>query len=313
MSVKKSPDRMIIGVNVGQYQELPDIWKQIDMMSGFPVVRFMEWQQINRFRSSPPSPITMNDLPHGDNWQFNGGVWSEWGGVPIDVIIDTANKAGVRAWVCVHHTFQDTQKFVDYVCENAIYRPVFEFSNEIWNSGFMQYHDFASFVGYQQDRFRGVLKLYANRVSELARIVDGRGDVVVSAQAANSWVAETILSYMPSINGVTALAIAPYWKNDAELWAVQDRLSAHKKIADSYGLDLICYEGGQHITTQGADINRSQYIAIMYHTYLRMLEKSGVSLVCLYSLASAYTSNRAWGLYEIVGKNYTKTLKREVL
>lgn len=311
MSVNLSRDRMQIGVNVGQYQELPDLVRQGEMMSGFPVVRFMEWQQINRFRASPPSPKTMEDLPHGDNWQFNGGAWHLWGGVPISVIVDTANRAGVRPWLCVHHTFRDMGRFVDYVCKTATHRPIFEFSNEVWNSGFQQYHDLATMI--TNDKFRGVLELYAKRVAGLSTVVAEGGDVVVSAQSANAWVAETILSYMPSVTGITALAIAPYWKSEAELWAVQDRVKSHKEIANRYGLDLYCYEGGQHITTQGGEINRSQHMAIMYSAYLRMLEKLGVSLACLYSLASTYTSNRSWGLYEIVGKNYTKTLKRAIL
>jgi len=310
MSEKQLPDRMQIGVNVGQYQELPDIVRQREVMSGFPVVRFMEWQQINRFPASPPCPKTMDQLPNAD-WQFKGGPWHLWGGVPISVIIDVANRADVRPWICVHHTFQEIDRFVDYVCKNSNHRPLFEFSNEIWNSGFQQYHDLAKFSN-NKDGFRGALELYAKGCAELVKVVAYRGDVVVSAQAANSWVAETILSYMPSIGGVTALAIAPYWKNENELWAVQDRVKRHKEIADMYGLDLYCYEAGQHITNGGAEINRSTHMAILYSAYLRMLEKGGVSLACMYSLASTY-GKTGWGLYEIVGNSVTKTPKRAII
>jgi hypothetical protein len=310
MSEKQLPDRMQIGVNVGQYQELPDIVRQREVMSGFPVVRFMEWQQINRFPASPPCPKTMDQLPSMD-WQFKGGPWHLWGGVPISVIIDVANRADVRAWICVHHTFQEVDKIVDYVCSNAKRRPIFEFSNEVWNAGFQQYHDLAE-SSQAKDKFRGVLGLYANGCSKLADAVDGRGDVVVSAQAANPWVAETILSYMATVRGATALAIAPYWKNESELWAVQGRVSAHKKIADRHGLDLYCYEAGQHITNGGAEINRSTHMAILYSAYLRMLEMGGVSLACMYSLASTY-GKTGWGLYEIVGNSVTKTPKCAII
>ena len=307
----------LTGVNVGHYPELPLLERQRQLLTGWPVVRFMDWQQINRFNNSPAGPTNMQELPQAsDNWNFTGGPWHSWKGVPLDVILDTAIALNTRPWLCIPHTFTAPamEAFVNYVCNRMTGhgRPIFEFSNEVWNGAFKQHHDLANLTPARDaNPLKNALKWYAQKSAELAQAVNGRGDVVLCGQATNSWILETVINHLPPLTGqakINAIAIAPYWQGQEEIWKIPGHLQGHRNLADQHQLKLWCYEGGQHLRTVGSmALNRSKEMGVYYYAYLEMLDRGKVDLRCLYSIASIYQDTGSWGLYEIVKNNNAST------
>jgi hypothetical protein len=300
---------MVIGMNVGHFPEYPTFWGQYKLLKGWPVIRFMDWQQINRFNDSFPMQRFMSDLPNQEEWGYYGGSWHKWNGMPLENILFIANKLRSRAWICVPHSFTAVRQLVDYVCENAALRPIIEYSNESWNAAFGQYHDIARWTlkGKEpENEFRRVIDYHAKRTDQLIRLADGTADVVLCGQARNAWVMHTMLSEM--IERPAALAIAPYFRTYDDMEFTIQSVKNHRDIANDHGLPLWAYEIGQHFIENADAANQS---AEMADAYSRLLEavQDDIDIACLYNLASTYTPNHAWGMYRIGGDTIEPTPK----
>ncbi|MCA9932620.1 MAG: cellulose-binding protein [Ardenticatenaceae bacterium] len=169
---------------------------------------------------------------------------------------------------------------------------------------------------------------------------------VMASQAANSWTASEPLacplwSGGPCVDhGIDASAIAPYfggylgtpgWESTLMGWtaeadggmnslfaeltntAVPEALvwvTAHKTVADQNGLDLIAYEGGQHltgvfgvenndaVTTLFTTANRDARMGGLYTTYLDGWRQNGGQLFAHYLNADGFTKWGSWGALE---------------
>jgi hypothetical protein len=169
---------------------------------------------------------------------------------------------------------------------------------------------------------------------------------VLASQAANPWVSEQILEAFSqsSINGVDvnpwgitadALAIAPYfggWSEklganiadtlpinvtvdeilDAVELTILDEVAGwiqgSKTVADTYGLDLIAYEGGQHLVASGAKKNidsltgklvAANFDARMYDLYRKYLDvwfDNGGGLFVHFSYVRSPDEHGSWGV-----------------
>ncbi|MCX7871712.1 MAG: hypothetical protein N2487_00335, partial [Verrucomicrobiae bacterium] len=165
-----------------------------------------------------------------------------------------------------------------------------EYSNEVWNSIFEQNRyaaQMAKELGIPplERPWEGAGKYYAKRSVEIFKIWEevfgGRERLVRGNawQAASSpyWTDGIVLSYNDTAKNCDALAIAPYFsmnispkgKINADMvagWTVEQVLDygktnsipeavnwmkTQKKVADKYGLRLICYEAGQHFVGVG--------------------------------------------------------------
>lgn len=225
-----------------------------------------------------------------------------------------------------------------------------EYSNEVWNSMFAQNRYAADRakelgIGPAERPWEGAAKYYAQRSVEIFKIwekVFGGTERIVRViawQAAGGeyWSDKMVLSHKETYKNTDALAIAPYFsmnispkgKPDAETvskWSVEQVLDyaetnsiaeavrwikTQKKVADKYGLSLICYEAGQHfVGVAGAEnnvaltkllisANKHPRIGALYKKYLdAWRDVGGGDLMCIFSSVGSYSKWGSWGLLE---------------
>lgn len=244
-------------------------WRQMG------VFRFMDWMETN---GSEIAEWADRPKPEDATWAVNG--------VPLEVMIDLANRQGVDPWFCMPHKASDdyVRRFAEQVARDLSpdLRAYVEYSNEIWNSGFEQTRYAAAMgarLGYSHGRDQAPDLCYSSvRSVEIFRIwqraLGGTERLVrvMASQAANPWVSEVKLSFRDAYKECDALAVAPYVSlnvgpsttpNAATVagWNVEHILDYlertalpkavgwikdSKKVAEKYRIPLIAYEAGQH-------------------------------------------------------------------
>ncbi len=99
-------------------------------------------------------------------------------------------------------------------------------------------------------------------------------------------------------------------------------LAANRAVADRYGLPLVTYEAGQHITAWEneallpviEEINRRPEMAALYQAYLDGWEAfSGGTTATLYHLAGAWFGSEAFGHLEYIGQPLEEAPKYRAL
>ena len=174
---------------------------------------------------------------------------------------------------------------------------------------------------------------------------------VMGAQAANSWTASQAMD-CPLWNegpchahGIDAIATAPYfggylgspdWENSVDGWTLEadggfnalfneldpgalDQayvwISDNRTAADSYGVELLAYEGGQHlagfggvenntaITTLFTEANRDPRMGDLYRQYFPGWSQRGGGLFMHYFDIGASSKWGSWGALEYVGQS----------
>ncbi len=255
---------LYIGMNVGHFEET---WRPAELdaikelLAPFPIIRFMDWQKTNKLFNkyerpadyAPAQSLTETNRPRpDDDWRYAGsGSWENFAGMPLELIIDTANSVEARPWICVPHLATDElqDEMIRYVLTHAVRRPIFEYSNEVWNSGFKQFYDCAAMgasiadkahleklginlsgfapvaemeramqrgqaMVWQAERTRYLayrLHIIAQELNQTARRAEYGADVVVSAQFAVPWSSQFLLKICG--NDIDAIAVAPYAGN----------------------------------------------------------------------------------------------------
>lgn len=106
----------------------PDWLAQIEDMR---VLRFMDWMATN------DSPITTwDERPRIDDYSYS------WRGVPVEVMVDLANRVGADPWFNMPHRADDTyvRRFAEMVAADLApeLKAYVEYSNEVWNFLFSQ-------------------------------------------------------------------------------------------------------------------------------------------------------------------------------
>ncbi len=312
----------------------PEFMKRLEP---FPVLRFMDWQRTNG------NPLkSWKDRP-----KMTDARYSTDSGVPVELMIQLANERGADPWFCMPHLADN-----DYVEQFATLvkkqldpkRKVYiEYSNEVWNSQFPQ-AQYAANQGKEyklsNDAYQAQLFYFSMRSVEIFKIwekVFGGKDRLVrvmSAQAANSWTSEQVLTFGDAYKHTDALAIAPYFGNEfgdpnkAEQTAQMslDKLFAglkaevegknHKmiqeqaKLARRFKVQLIAYEGGQHLVGHGGaennakltDLfiaaNRDPRMADLYRTHLKNWFAEGAGVYVVFSYVGKPSKWGSWGVLE---------------
>lgn len=307
----------------------------LSLLKPFGVLRTMDLQRTNG------SPITcLEDYVSYDNW-----TWDVPGGPPIRALCELCNAANCALWFCLPHlALEDAYNMADeiktYLAEHL---PVYvEYSNEIWNGGFAQ-SDWvltsAKKLGFPGDNdSQKRAHLYSRTVVEMIKeFKDALGSDrvigVMASQAANAGLSRRLLEYQGAHEVVDALAIAPYFGGElgqadriakvrgysentlyAELCSRSIPLAAshmvmQKAIADEFGVELIAYEGGQHLRASSVTsndpinvlfdaMNRSEAMELAYELYHDAWDDVGGGTFCHYSLCRAPSQYGRWGLVE---------------
>jgi hypothetical protein len=308
----------------------------LERIGHYGVLRFMDWMGTNNA-----------ELQHWDQRpKPDDARWTS--GAPVEVMVELANRMQQDPWFTLPHTADDAfiTKFATYVRDHlAPERKVYvEHSNEVWNGQFAQ-AEYAMKRGQATklgpSPFEAQLKYHARRSAQIAKIWEkvfaGRKDRLVrvlGAQAANPWTSEVMLGFEDVKKHTDALAIAPYFggyfgtpEHEARVAAMSlDQLfvelrekavpealgwvAQQARVAQANGLELIAYEGGQHLTGVGPPLNnaainglfdkanRDPRMGELYATYLEGWRKNGGQLFVHFTDCSAPSQWGRWGALE---------------
>lgn len=185
----------------------------LERWRGFTVLRFMDWMETNGSRI-----VEWDDRPKLDD-----AVWTTHG-IPLERMVDLANRLGVPPWFCMPHRASDdyVRQFATYVRDELRNElPVYlEYSNELWNYGFEQTrwaaeqgrrlalsdNDHQAMLFYASRRSVEIFRLWSDVFGGSERLVR-----VMASQSANPWSAEQKLRFENAAAECDALAIAPYF------------------------------------------------------------------------------------------------------
>jgi hypothetical protein len=335
----------------------------LSLIRRFKVLRFMDWMQTNN--------STQQDF--ADRPTLDDIRWTEGGGVPVEMMVELANRNRADPWFNMPAMATD-----DYITQFALLvrhqlmhnRKVYvEYSNEVWNGIFAQ-GDYVQAQG--QAEYGNVDSPFTLRINwhgeRTAQMCDlwktawgseaNRVACVLGAQAANTWTA-TEAADCPlwtagkpcSGHGIAAVAIAPYFGNymgspDAEstveAWTLDDLFAEINSggqlsggptggaLAESGGwmadqataaaardLELVSYEGGQHLVGVGGvenndtitalfnSANRDARMGTAYTSYLNSWRTQGGHLFMHFSSAGDYSKFGNWGAVEYLDEQNT--------
>lgn len=246
--------------------------KFLERLRAYRVLRFMDWGDTN---DSTQSAWSGRSKPTDARW--SGGK-----GVPVELMVELANRLGADAWFTLPHLADDA-----YVAQHATVvkqtlrsdlKAYLEYSNEVWNSQFAQAQYAESrglALGLSANAFEAQMRFYSRRSVEVFDLWSAAfGDAsrlvrVMGSQAANAWISEQLLDYQNARLKTDALAVAPYFGSELgassasasltleQLFATLQAaalpeaigwINAQAAVARARSLPLIAYEGGQHLT-----------------------------------------------------------------
>ena len=193
------------------------------LISRYRALRFMDWMRTNDSQQQE----------FADRPQLDDVRWTGDGGVPLELMIELANRLDADPWFTMPHRASD-----DYVTRFAqlahrylgsARRVHVEYSNEVWNGMFAQ-HDYAqergaATWGAMGTPYQQLLNWHGMRTAQVCDLWKAawgsdaaRVRCVLGAQAANAWT-QTQAADCPlwtagapcSAHGIEAVAIAPYF------------------------------------------------------------------------------------------------------
>lgn len=254
----------------------------VQKLSGYRVLRFMEWLLTN---GSTVQNWSDRALPSDYTYCLRG--------VPLEVIVQLANTTGLTPWLNIPAQASDdyVSHFVSLVSQQLSPSLKFylEYSNETWNGSFSQsawIQNQGLAMGFSTDRtlagffytsYRSaaIFRLAAAALASPSQIIR-----VIPAQAVNSWLSDQMLNFQNTFANADVLAIAPYFNCDdtasggfgmlgdpatasqvdamtvdqivnIELAHVNgcsfSAMKSSAAVASKYGLRLVAYEGGQSL------------------------------------------------------------------
>jgi hypothetical protein len=326
---------------INTYQNQTFTNELLDFVADFETIRFMDWlntngSQVEEWSDRTPVDYYSQTMSSGVAWEYvielaNLTQKNIWINIP-----HKASDAYIANLAQMLHT---------QLHPNA--KIYLEYSNEVWNSIFSQNSDCAAMaadLGYSGQAWERAWKYTAKRSADVFHVFEtefGGGErlvKVIPTQAANSWIAGQLVGFMndslynPYQVQADAIAIAPYFAgnvaNDIAAQNAQDTITVetilglmqaeiqtsatwmadNQAVADLHGLDLICYEGGQHLVATGNYQNdttlTAKLIAANHHPdlqaiyceYLDTWYNNHPSLFCQFSSHGNPSKYGSWGV-----------------
>jgi len=312
----------------------------LERITPFESLRFMDWQNTNN------SKLTT----WADRTTLQHATQADPEGVAAEYMIKLANTLKTDPWFTIPHLADDNyvRQFATLVRDtlDPSLKIYVEYSNEIWNYGFEQTRyaeQQGKAMGLSSDNFTAALRFYSQRSVEVFKIWEevfgansNRLEKVLASQAVISYAAEQVLSWKDAYKHADSYAIAPYFYGgdltdsskasqtvQMSVDQIVDRLlqsirtDTKKAITDShsvtqrFGIDLIAYEGGPHLTSYQMpanlepqltqlfnNANRSPRMRDVYREYLETWSQAGGGLFNQFNSVSSYNKYGQWGALE---------------
>lgn len=278
--------RVIMPGFEGTHQENPWHPAFLERWRGMACLRFMDFMHTNNSEVA-----SWSERPVLEDATFT------MKGVPLELMIDLANRLETDPWFCLPHRADDdyVRRFARMVHErlDPARKACVEYSNEVWNGQFQQ-HRYAAEegqkLGFAEKPWEAAWRYTAHRSVQIFSIWEQefggteRLVRVLPSQAANPFVSRQVVSFQEGWKQADALAIAPYlsfnispqgtpaagevagWSADQVLDYLESQalpqctkwMQDSRQVADEHGLRLIAYEAGQHMVgIQGGENNEA--------------------------------------------------------
>ncbi len=311
----------------------------LNFMKDFSVLRFMPMSGITR---NPAERWEQRPMMDKATW---GGIYGSRG-APLEIQIELANRLKADPWFNVPHAADDEymHNFASYVHQHLSpeLRPHIEYTNEAWNSNFV-HNEHMQKMGIaqklDQDALIAGYKYYSKRSVEFFNIwetVYGGHERLV--RIIGGWdtrpdISGILLAYNKTYESVDALAIAPYVggnlrgfraaktvddifdlltdeKSYRSLPHVIKEIKKQVELADSFGVRLIAYEGGQGLVDWAAKdytqhpnplffaANRDPRMGDLYVDMYQQWRALGADLFVAFSAPRSCNWSGCWGLKE---------------
>jgi hypothetical protein len=303
----------------------------LERLSRFGALRFMDFMATNN-----STQRRWSDRPRTTDATYANK------GVPVEVMIQLANTLHADPWFTIPHLADD-----DYVRQFATLvrnqldptlKIYIEYSNETWNCQFTQCEYMgqqSGALGWGSNAYWDGALYHARRATEIFRIwesVFGGHDRfvrVLASQAVNAALSERIVTWENAYQNADAIAIAPYFSTELRPGITVDQvisgsraniqgdirrwIQEQKAVADRYNLDLLMYEGGQHLlaptpwndtpemramTDTAIAANRDPRFYDLYIEYLRQWNELGGGMLMHFSSVGRFTRWGMWGVLE---------------
>ena len=326
----------------------------MNYMKDFKVIRFMNMSGITR---NPLSEWSKRPKVNNTTWGGKEGLR----GAPIEIMVALANKLNADAWFSIPHKANNdfVRRQARYVKQNLKpgLKAYVEYTNEAWNSIFTQSHyvkDMGERMQLDEDRDKGGYKYFSLRSVQIFDMWErefGGTDRIVRVMG--SWVgwtrlSEMLLSYRNAYKKTDAIAIAPYFepslknskkaKNVNQIFkmiydpkerrSIPEVIKQIKKnavLAAKFGVELIAYEGGQHLvdwksrnvnshpTKLFIAANKDWRMAKAYSDFLRGWKNNGGKLFVNFSAPRTYQWFGSWGTKEYITQPTSKAPKHKAI
>ncbi len=326
----------------------------LDYMKDFKVVRFMNMSGITR---NPISKWDKRPKITDPTWGGKEGMR----GAPIEIMVALANKLNADPWFSIPHkaTNNYIRQQARYVKNNLKpgLKAYVEYTNEAWNSIFTQAHyvkDMGERMQLDIDRDKGGYKFFSMRSVQIFDMWEKEfGNTQRFVRVMGSWVgwtrlSEMLLSYRNAYKKTDAIAIAPYFEpslknskkarsvaqifkmiyDPKERRSIPEVLKQIKKNADlaaKFGVELIAYEGGQHLvdwksrsvnshpTKLFIQANKDWRMSKAYTDFLNGWKKNGGKLFVNFSAPRTYQWYGSWGTKEYITQSTAKAPKHRAI
>ena len=329
----------------------PDYLK---FMKDFQVLRFMNMAGMTR---NPVVDWADRNTQAKATW---GGKYGSRG-APVEIMVALANQVKADPWFSMPYKASDEhiRKFAEYVHThlNPDLKAYIEYSNEVWNPIFI-HHDYAIEqglkAGLDESKSPAGYKWYSRRSVETFKIWEqafgGQERLIrtLGSWASNQNMSSLILAFENAFQYTDAIAIGPYVSahpkelrkaNDVDdvfklmmdkssKWGMRSIISyiqKQAKVANSYGVDLVAYEGGQHLVdwdTRKVDddpnpllyaANRDPRMGVIYDELLREWRRAGGKLFVAFSAPRIYSWYGSWGIKEHIRQPRSEAPKYDAL
>jgi len=311
----------------------------LNYMKDFKVIRFMNMSGITR---SPISQWAQRNTISKQTWSGKSGVR----GAPVEIMVALANKLGADPWFNMPHKADDNyiRQFANIVKQqlDPHLKTYIEYTNEAWNGVFTQ-TEYVKQQGLRlkldKDKHKAGYKYYSMRSVQIFNMWESvftNTDNLIRVMGA--WtpyerLTDMLLSYQDAYKKTDVLAIAPYFypklttarraRSVSEIFTylydkkepnsipnVIKLIKAQAKKAKQYGVQLVAYEGGQHLvdwdnrnvklnpTKLFIQANKSQRMGKAYTDLLKGWRDVGGTLFVNFSAPRTAAWYGSWGTKE---------------
>ena len=326
----------------------------LNYMKDFKVIRFMNM-----------SGITRNPISHWEQRpKLDDATWAGKEGrrgAPLEIMVALANMLNADPWFNIPHKADNNfvRRYAQYVKRylKPGLKAYVEYTNEAWNTIFDQAHyvrDQGQRLHLDEDRQKAGYKYFSMRSVQIFDIWEQTfGGTSRIVRVMGSWAgwtraSEMLLSYRNAYKKTDAVAIAPYFfpstasarrarsvsqlfkmmydpKEKYSIPSVLKYIRKNAEMARRFGVDLIAYEGGQHLvdwksrsvnshpTRLFIAANKDMRMAQAYTAFFRGWKANGGKLFVNFSAPRTYQWFGSWGTKEYISQPISKAPKHRAI